>query len=127
MFWLYESDLVCIPAVVCLPPLLFLESSNPQSIDGDLERNDSARLWFGVLDKLVIAQKSASAAAGLITARKTELVLANVDFGMWGVTGERARGWGRYNKVLFLLTRCLSFIRYLCVQPRGCPTRSLGR
>lgn len=55
-------------------------NSNPQSIDGDLERNDSARLWFGVLDKLVIAQKSASAAAGLITARKTELVLANVDF-----------------------------------------------
>ncbi len=75
--------------------------SNPQSIDGDLEQSDVAKLWFMVLDKLVAAQKAANVSRAGV-GRATDLARANAEFGKPPRLRDHRPGVG----VAFVLALC---------------------
>ena len=56
--------------------------SNPQTLEEDVGRDDAAKLWFDVLDKIVAAQRETMTGARVLTAaRTTEVSLKCYDFG----------------------------------------------
>ena len=56
-------------------------NTNPLTAEGDLEHNDSAKLWFAVLDKLVAGQRDAKSAPRLVSGRTSAAALAAFEFG----------------------------------------------